>query len=149
MAGGSVAAACQITAPDAPSIPVWAESRGLRSSLATRCVRASLSRLDGEWAWELHQFLANSGQGSLLYRISGDPTRPLSIGMGDFRAPFGRGLAVSVSVSSAERAQLGASLLTAFMVVVSQGADPAGLRMAQLADAVKELDLPVLGEDRR
>ena len=46
-------------------------------------------------------------------------------------------------VSSRERVQLGVSVLTAFALSLSQGADPVAIRMADLGQRIRELDLPV------
>ena len=67
----------------------------------------------------------------------------LSVSVGDFRAPFGQGLMLGARVSSRDRVQLGVSVLTAFALSLSQGADPVAIRMADLGARIRELDLPV------
>ena len=136
--------ACQIDIESEPPVRVWVSGKGIVAPARVgECVRASLGRLEGEWAYELHQYLANSGNAALLYRLDCGEGQPLAVSVGDFRAPFGQGLMLGARVSSRERVQLGVSVLTAFALSLSQGTDPVAICMADLGQRIRELDLPV------
>jgi len=139
----TVLQACRIMIDDDQDVAVWTATRDFDAEVLGRCVRTALQKLDGRWAFELHQFLANGGNGSVLYRLNRDLKGSMPLTMGDASGPFGHGLLLSTLVSSEARVQLGVSMLTAFAVSISQGDDPNRLCLDDLGKRIRELQLPV------
>ena len=135
--------ACRINVQDDHAVNVWAGSKNLYRESVAGAVRNSLSSLDDRWAFELHQYLANSGRSVLLYGLSKDAEGNMPLSMGDVTAGFGQALMLGTTVTSPQRVQLGVSILTAFAVYVSQGGDPREIDMVGIARQIQELQLPV------
>lgn len=137
--------ACELLSDgDDAVVRVFASAVDLDTGQVGRCVRASLQPLCGHWAHELHQYLANSGNSLLLYRIALNGTdEAMPIQWGSMEGHFGHGVLMGTEVSSAGRIQLGVSVLTSFALSVSQGADPCAITPQSLGRRIRELGLPV------
>lgn len=135
--------ACRLSIENDLDVSVWMSTQDFDAQVVGRCVRSALEKLDGRWAFELHQFLANGGNGMVLYRLNRDLRGSMPVTMGDARGPFGQGLLLGTLVSSESRVQLGVSMLTAFAVSISQGDDPRAICLSDLGARIRELQLPV------
>lgn len=142
-ADDAILRACTISIGDDEDIAIWTATRDFDAGVVGECVRSALQKLDGHWAFELHQYLANGGNAMLLYRLNMDRRGEMPLSMGDAAGPFGRGLMLGTMVSSESRVQLGVSMLTAFVVAISQGADPRRLGIDDLGKQIRDLQLPV------
>ncbi len=135
--------ACNICIEDDLDVGIWTATRDFEPRRISDCIRSALEHLEGHWAYELHQFLANSGNTAMLYRLNQDEDGAMPLSMGAARGPFGHGLLLETAVSSGERIQLGISMLTAFAVTLSQGTDPHDVRVEDLGQQIRNLQLPV------
>ncbi len=143
MTSDRIVQACNIAIEDDLDVRIWSATRDFEPTTISTCIRSALGRLEGHWTYELHQFLANSGNEALLYRLNQDANGAMPLSMGAASGPFGHGLLLETAVSSDERIQLGISMLTAFAVTISQGTDPRDVSIETLGRQIRDLQLPV------
>jgi len=136
---------CALQVADDADVAVWCGTQGLDRKLVRSSICKTLGVLDGEWTFELHQFLANSGLSVLLFGLQQNPkadgSMPLSLG--SIRGSFGEGMVLGTTVTSEDRIQFGISVLTAFAVHLTVGTEPEAVDMQAVAERMSSLELPL------